>query len=70
MTNMTTSKTKRCGRCREYKNLSEFHKDKRMVDGRHRTCKSCRQQQNKKIILTKDEILKKISLSFDSYFSK
>lgn len=34
-------KTKRCARCKEYKALDDFHRNKRKPDGRAQYCKPC-----------------------------
>lgn len=35
------SAAKRCSTCGEVKNLAEFHRNRRMADGRHGQCKLC-----------------------------
>ena len=32
---------KRCCRCKEMRELSEFHRNKNMADGKATTCKAC-----------------------------
>ena len=39
---------KRCKRCGQEKDLSEFHKDKSKKDGRKTVCKSCLSRKKKK----------------------
>lgn len=36
-----TKNLKRCGHCKEIKNISEFYKDKHRLDGYKNSCKSC-----------------------------
>lgn len=33
---------KMCSKCNEFKNLADFHKDARLLDGHHSLCKVCR----------------------------
>ena len=37
--------TKRCTKCGEVKEISEFHINKKVKDGRHNSCKECRSRQ-------------------------
>lgn len=39
---------KKCSKCGEVKELSEFHKNKPSADGRHTQCKICVNQQKQR----------------------
>ena len=36
-----------CGKCKEEKDFSEFHKDKKSIDGHYSNCKECRKVKSK-----------------------
>ena len=40
--------TKRCCRCREYKPLAEFGKNRRFPDGLYKSCKQCKCEENRR----------------------
>lgn len=40
-------KTKKCNKCKEVKNISEFHKDKNRFDGLMRYCKVCSKERKR-----------------------
>ena len=54
---------KKCIKCKQIKDYSDFHKNKSQNDGYQKICKSCRKEnyknaykKNKKIFLEKNEI--------------
>jgi hypothetical protein len=44
---------KKCSHCQEWKELSEFHKDKSSKDGLHHTCRKCSSEARKLAYLNK-----------------
>lgn len=45
---MGITKMKKCGTCKEFKELDEFYKDSRRLDGLYSSCKACFSAYNKK----------------------
>jgi hypothetical protein len=37
---------KKCSKCKEWKAIDEFHKNKNMIDGLHNWCKKCKKEYN------------------------
>jgi hypothetical protein len=58
MENTTTTKTKRCCRCKQELPVTEFHKDRTKKDGLNGMCKECTKRQNKKYYEERKEEVK------------
>lgn len=43
---------KRCSKCKQFKELSEFHKQSRSIDGLKSACKYCRNKSNKEYTMS------------------
>ncbi len=51
---------KKCNRCKEIKDFSEFHKDKRIISGLQPRCKNCLNKKNNNYFKTKKGLISRI----------
>jgi hypothetical protein len=58
--------SKTCSKCKETKSLTEFHKDKKRLDGLHRQCVVCRNETASRYRILNSESIKSKRKVYDS----